>query len=119
MQDPNTAFHPIDVEHWDRRQYFYYFTKMLPTGYSLTVEVDVTETYRRAKACGKRFFSAYLYLVTRLLNERPHFRMAEQEGRLGCYERLHPSYTVFHQDDKTMSSLWTWYSDRFSDFYDS
>ncbi len=117
MNDPNTAFHPIDLETWDRRQYFYYFTQLLPTGYSLSVEVDVTNTYRRAKARGIRFFPAYLYLVTRLLNERPCFRIAQRDGQLGFYERLHPSYTVFHQDDKTMSSLWTWYSPRFSDFY--
>ena len=117
MNDPNTAFHPIDPETWERRQAFYYFTKLLPTAYSLTVEVDVTHTYRRAKELGLKFFPVYLYLVTRLLNRRPCFRMAEREGRLGCYERLHPSYTVFHPDDNTISNLWTWYSERFSDFY--
>jgi chloramphenicol O-acetyltransferase len=32
---------------------------------------------------------------------------------------LHPSYAVFHEDDKSMSNLWTPYCDNFSDFYQS
>ncbi|MDD3306985.1 MAG: hypothetical protein PHO29_07805 [Acetobacterium sp.] len=31
----NTQLHAIDFETWDRRQYFYYFTEMLPTGFNL------------------------------------------------------------------------------------
>lgn len=119
MQQQTTVFHPIDPETWDRRQYFYYFTKMLPTGYSMTVEIDITNTYNRIKEQGKRFFPAYLYVVTRLINERPHFRIAEQDGQLGYYALVHPSYTVLHQDDKTMSNLWTEYRESFPDFYQS
>lgn len=40
----NTAFHRIDFEKWDRKPYFYYFTKLLPTGYSISTELDVTTT---------------------------------------------------------------------------
>ena len=40
----NREFHPIDPNVWSRAPYFCYFTKMIPTGYSLTVEVDITNT---------------------------------------------------------------------------
>lgn len=33
----NTNFHKIDLNKWNRSQYFYCFTKMLPTGYSISV----------------------------------------------------------------------------------
>ena len=35
-------FTPIDRSSWPRSQVFTYFSRMAPTGYSLTVDVDVT-----------------------------------------------------------------------------
>jgi chloramphenicol O-acetyltransferase len=113
----NTQFHPIDFESWDRRPYFYYFTEMLPTGFNLNVEIDITESYRQIKAAGKKFFPAYLYLAAKLISEQPEFRITKTDEQLGCYEVLHPSYACFHDDDKTMSSMWTEYTPNFETFY--
>lgn len=41
--NPNLTFTPIQLETWPRGQVFYYFSKMAPTGYALTVEVEVTQ----------------------------------------------------------------------------
>ena len=38
----NNNFEKIDLNNWDRSQYFYYFTKMLPTGYNISVDIDIT-----------------------------------------------------------------------------
>jgi len=113
----NHEFHPIDRNTWSRTPHFYYFTKMLPTGYSLTVEVDISNAYHTVKKAGKKFFPAYLYLASRLISRQQEFRIAEQNGQLGYYEVLHPSYACFHEDDKTMSSLWTEYDSDFKTFY--
>ncbi|MGW8114000.1 CatA-like O-acetyltransferase [Caproicibacterium sp. NSD3] len=113
----NREFHPIDRNAWSRTPYFYYFTKMLPTGYSLSVEVDITNAYHMVKKAGKKFFPAYLYLASFLISQQQEFRIAEQNGQLGYYEVLHPSYACFHEDDKTMSSLWTEYDSDFETFY--
>lgn len=113
----NTEFHLIDFNNWDRKQYFYYFTKMLPTRYSLSVEVDITSTYNRIKKDNKKFFPAYLYLASRLIAEQQEFRIAEKDGHLGYYEVLHPTYACFHEDDNTISSMWTEYNSDFETFY--
>lgn len=113
----NTVFHSIDFDSWDRKQYFYYFTKMLPTGYSLSVEVDITNTYSLIKKENRKFFPAYLYLISRLITEQQEFRIAKQDDQLGYYEVLHPSYACFHEDDKTMSNMWTEYNPDFEAFY--
>ncbi len=113
----NCEFHVIDRSTWSRAPYFYYFTKMLPTGYSLTVMVDITNAYRTVKAVGKKFFPAYLFLAARLISQQQEFRIAERDGQLGYYEVLHPAYAGFHEDDKTMSSLWTEYAPDFATFY--
>ena len=41
----NTKFYKINLNEWNRTQYFYYFTKMLPTGYSISMNIDITNTY--------------------------------------------------------------------------
>jgi chloramphenicol O-acetyltransferase len=113
----NTAFHTIDFDSWDRKQYFYYFTKMLPTGYSISVEVDITNTYTLIKKQNRKFFPAYLYFASKLIAEQQEFRISYLDGELGYYEVLHPSYACFHQDDKTMSNMWTEYNPNFQIFY--
>lgn len=116
MQELNTTFHPINFETWERRQYFYYFTKMLPTGYSLTVEIDITETRKAAKERGIPFMAAYLYVVSRQLSAQPEMRISTLDNQLGTFDVLHPSYAVFHDDDKTISNMWTEYSPSFTSF---
>ena len=103
------TFTPIDLRTWPRAQVFTYFAKMAPTGYSLTVEVDVTRMRAALKAAGLRFFSAYLWLTTRCLMEQTEFCLAEREGQLGVYDTLTPLYATFHEDDHTFSMMWTPY----------
>lgn len=110
-------FTPIDLGSWPRGQMFYYFSKMAPTGYSLTVSVDITALRRTLKAEGLKFFPAYLWLVTKNLNRQVEFRVAERDGVLGYYDTLTPLYASFHADDHNFSLMWTAYDESFSAFY--
>lgn len=96
---------------------FYYFSKMAPTGYSLTVDLNVTKLRAVLNTAGLKFFPAYLWLTTRVLNRQMEFKLAEKEGQLGYYDTLTPLYAAFHQDDKTFSMMWTEYHEDFMTFY--
>lgn len=111
------VFTPIDLQRWPRGQMFYYFAKMAPTGYSLTVNVDVTELKRTLKEAGIKFFPAYLWLITKNLNNQIEFKVAEKDGILGYFDQLTPLYAHFHEDDHTFSLMWTEFSDSFTQFY--
>lgn len=113
----NTKFNKINLNEWNRSQYFYYFTKMLPTGYSITVNIDITNTYNMIKQDNKKFFPAYLYISSRVISEYKEFRIAYLDNKLGYYEVLHPSYSAFHKDDGTISTIWTEYNPNFEIFY--
>ena len=115
----NKNFKKIDLNNWDRSQYFYYFTKMLPTGYCISVDIDITNTYAKIKNNNKKFFPAYLYVASKVISEMKEFRIANLEGELGYYEVLHPSYAIFHKDDNTMSNMWTEYDENFDVFYNN
>lgn len=111
-------FTPIDITKWPRGEMFYYFSKMAPTGYSMTVEVDVTRLYATVKEKGIRFFPAYIWLVTKNLNRQIEFKCAEKDGVLGYFDILTPLYAGFHDDTKTISLMWAEYSDDFDEFYE-
>lgn len=110
-------FTPIDLQSWPRGQMFYYFAKMAPTGYSMTVRMDVTDLRQTVRNAEVKFFPAYLWLVTKNLNQQTEFKVAERDGVLGYYDTLTPLYASFHEGDRTFSLMWTPYSDSFSDFY--
>ena len=115
---PEMRFTPIDLRTWARGEVFVYFARMAPTGYSLTVQVDVTRLRRTLKAAGCRFFPGWLWLVTRTLQEQPEaFCLAEVDGQLGCYHTLTPLYAAFHEDTHTFSLAWTDYDDSFPAFH--
>ncbi|MGN0608853.1 MAG: CatA-like O-acetyltransferase [Oscillospiraceae bacterium] len=78
-------FIPIDLQSWPRGQMFWYFSKMAPTGYSLTVNMNVRKLKSCTESSGIKFFPAYLWLVTKNLNKQVEFKVAEQDGVLGFF----------------------------------
>lgn len=110
-------FTPIDLQSWKRGQMFYYFAKIAPTGYSVSVKIDITHAHEAVKRAGIRFFPLYLWLVTKNLSKQLEFKVAEKDGVLGYYDTLTPLYAAFHEDDKTISLMWTQWSEDFKEFY--
>lgn len=115
----NITFTPLDLQTWKRGELFYYFSKIAPTGYSLTVDLDITLMMNTLKSAGIKFFPAYLWLVTKTLNLQTEFKIAEKDGQIGYYDTLTPLYASFHKDDNTFSLMWTEFDNDFNIFYHS
>ncbi len=109
-------FTEIDLQSWPRGQMFHYFSQMAPTGYSLSVDVDVSALTSAVKQSGVNFFPAYLWLVTKNLNRQTEFKVAVKDGVVGYYDTLTPLYASFHEDDHTFSLMWTPFCDDFREF---
>ena len=112
-------FTPIDHTKWPRGEMFYYFSEVSPTGYTIDVTVDVTNMKSALKERNLKFFPAYLYLVTRALNEQMEMKTAYVDKQIGYWNTLTPMHAAFHESDKTISLMWTAYDDDFPKFYDS
>ena len=113
---PNMHAVAINPEAWPRQTYFYYFTKIAPSGFSLTVNMDITATLAWTKAHHVKFNAVYLYLVSHLLTTHPEMRIGYLNDQLVTFDVLHPSYTILHAD-RTMANLWTTYDTDFETFY--
>ena len=71
-------FTPIDMKNWTRIQTFTYFSQMAPTTYALTVNIDVTKMRKVLKENSMKFYPAYLWIVTKHLNEQIEFKIAKK-----------------------------------------
>lgn len=112
------SFTPVSLDEWERSNHFQYYRNILKCGYSVTVALDVTAFHRHVQREAIRFFPAFVYCVSRQIQEMREFRMGTDEGgNPGFYDCLHPNYTIFHEDDHTFSDLWTEYTPDFAAFY--
>lgn len=108
----------IDMDTWERAQtYQYYAEYVTPTAYSISLDLDVTLLKQQLKKKEIKFFPACLYLISKTITAFIEFRMAVKDTGLGYFDCLHPQYSVFHEDNKTFSFLWTEYKDDFKEFY--
>lgn len=97
-------FQLISMEDWPRRPYFEHYTNQTPCSYSICRDMDITNL----RHGGLKLYPTMLYLLTEQVNRYPEFRTAtDAQGRLGIFDQMHPSYTVFHEDTETFSNLWT------------
>lgn len=112
------AFHRIDLDHWERREHFEHYLHSVPCSYSMTADLDITRLLNTVHAQNLHFYPVIIYGLTAAVNTFREFRTAlDGDGNPGWYDRLSPSYTVFHADTQTFSCLWTPAQDDFGAFY--
>ena len=84
----------------------------------MTVQLDVTQFQAMLERKGLKFYPSFIWCVSHTILSHPAFRMGvDSEGQPGTYDRMHPNYTVFHEDDHTFSDLWTEHNESFPVFY--
>lgn len=114
----DASFHLLDRAAWPRSEHFDYYIRTVKCRYDLTAHLAVTALRERGKALGLRFYPLLLYIATRAINANREFRMGFNEhGAPGYWDFINPSYTIFHDDDKTFSDVWSEYDESFPVFY--
>ncbi|MCR3760948.1 chloramphenicol acetyltransferase CAT [Clostridium felsineum] len=115
----NTDFNIVDMEKWPRRESYIYFTEHTsPVTYATNVTMDITILMRSLKSEKLKFYPTYLYLITKIIGKQKEFLMGIQNEVLGYWNCRTPFYPIFHEDDKTMTFLWTEYDENFKVFYE-
>lgn len=111
-------FNKVDMDNWNRKQHFEHYLKNVKCGFSITSNIDSTALVPAVKTRSLKLYPVLLYMVTTVVNMQQELRTCFNDDKeLGYWEAMNPSYTVFHQDTHTFSSLWTEYTDDFNEFY--
>ncbi|QNK63490.1 chloramphenicol acetyltransferase CAT [Pedobacter sp. PAMC26386] len=107
-------------EDWVRKPYFDYFYYTIKTKYNINHQIDITALIAEIKDRKLKFYPTFLYVIMRVVNQNEEFRMSfDERGSLGTWNYVVPSYTIFHDDDKTFSDIWSEYKPGFNDFYET
>lgn len=114
----DSFFHLIDKKTWERAAYFDYYYSQIKCKYTLSAHIDITHLIKKQKACNKRFFPIMLYAIIKAVNQNKEFRMSfNEKGELGYWNKVVPCYTLFHDENKTFTDIWSEYDDDFEVFY--
>ena len=90
----------------------------VPCTYSITVQWNITNFYKAVKSKNIKFYASVIYLISKVVNRYEEFKMSLNDNKeLGYYDIVYPSYTIFHDDTKTFSSIYTEYNENFDVFY--
>ena len=83
----------FDIENWERREIYEFFSSVDQPFYSVTFRLDVTKLRRYTHAHGLSFYLAQTYLVTEAMNSVPEFLLTIRNGVLTTLPRREPSFT--------------------------
>lgn len=108
----------INEKTYKRAEYLEQYLRATKIVISMTTDIDASRFVRGVKENGYRFYPAFLYTVTKVINSHEEFRMGySPEGQVGIWDEVCPSYIIYHPDDETMTRIFTPWQDDFHSFY--
>lgn len=111
-------FKKIDMNTWPRREHFKYYINTIKCKYNMNANIEITDLIYEIKKRNLKFYPTFIYIVSIAITKNREFCMSyNNKGELGYWEYLNPVYTIFHEDDRTFSDIWTKFSYDFSEFY--
>jgi chloramphenicol O-acetyltransferase type A len=91
--------HEIDLSTWKRREHFEVFRNFDEPLFGITVKVECSAAYKKAKELGYSFSNYYLYLSMKAANEIEEFRYRIEGDKVFCYDSIGAGPTIFRADE--------------------
>lgn len=108
----------LDIETWNRKDQFRFFSQFEEPFFGITVQVDCTESYAFAKANNYSFFLYYLYQSLKAANQIEPFKYRIVEGKVYQYDVVNASPTI-NRPDGTFGFSYMDYHPDFASFVTS
>ena len=84
----------IDIESWNRKEHFNFFLKFSEPFFGVTVRVDCTKAYTKAKEKQVSFFLYYLYRALKTANKIDNFKYRIIDSQAYEFETISASPTI-------------------------
>ena len=109
----------IDKDKYYRKGAYRRFTEDCKCSVSMTARVDVTELVKYSKETNTKFYINFLFILSKVLNSRDDYKMDYwyNTDELICYDVIHPTHYVFHEDTETCTPVYSEYSEDYETFY--
>lgn len=109
MKNTTPHYTSVDLSRWARREHFEIFQTFAQSTFNQTFQLDITALLKHIKETGWKFYPTMIFLISKIVNRHPEFRMAMKDNELIVWDEVHPNYTIFHNETETFSSLWSHY----------
>ncbi|HAF53089.1 MAG TPA: type A chloramphenicol O-acetyltransferase [Leclercia adecarboxylata] len=116
MKATTPAYTVVDLSRWARKEHFEVFQSFAQSTFNQTVQLDITVLLKHIKAVGWKFYPTMIFLIAHVVNRHTEFRMAMKNNELVIWDEVHPSYTIFHNETETFSSIWSPYDGNIQHF---
>ena len=118
MEKTPPEYTPVVLARWARKEHFEVFQSFAQSTINQTVLVDITVLLKHIREVGWKFYPTIIFLLSKIVNSHAEFRMAIKNNELVIWNEIHPSYTIFHNETETFSSLWSHYDGNIHHFQD-
>lgn len=88
----------LDLNSWNRKEHFEFFSSMEEPFYGLTTIIDCTIAYDKAKEKGISFFTYYMHKALATVNTIENFKYRILEKEVYIYDRIDVSATIMRED---------------------
>ena len=113
----SAIFSKIDIESWERKEYFLHYYNDVRCTYSVTVNSDITEIYNRVKDNGLRLYPTLIWWIANAVNHFEFLRFNhDEDGNIGYYNKVNPSFNFMPQGSEKFHVLWCKYDRSFKEF---
>lgn len=88
----------IDLESWNRKEHFNFFSAFDDPFFGVTTLVDFTNTYHQSKEEKRIFFLYSVHFLLKCVNETEAFKLRIEEKQVVKYDIIHVSPTIGRED---------------------
>lgn len=88
----------IDIENWNRKEHFEFFSRMASPYFGITTEVDCTQAFEIAKELGRSFFAHYMHKSQVAVNAVDELKLRIVDGNVVKFDAIHTGSTVGRKD---------------------
>ncbi len=106
----------IDLNQWDRKEHFLFFSKSELPFYNVSFNVDITGLKEFSKREDVSINNVIIYLTIRALSQIKNFLYRIENGKIVEYESLDPSFTCLKSGEELFRLITLEYSDNVWEF---
>ena len=105
----------LDLENWNRREHFNFFSQFEDPYFAVTIDFDVTKTLNYSIKNNVSFFVLYLHACMKAINTVENFKHRIHGDKIVVHDIINASATIL-RPDHTFGFSFIHYSDDYSEF---
>lgn len=107
----------VDIENWNRKEHFNFFSKMKSPYFGFVTEVECTQAYNHAKENKYSFFASYLHKSMIAVNAVEELKYRIVDNNIVSFSVINAGATI-NREDRTFGFVFVNYSTDFKIFND-